>query len=220
MKLKSMWICLLIRRSFALALLATAIGTSIPVAAQTPPQPANPQSPWWQQVPPYLDESEPAAVEPFWGKRLTGYLTAHDGLNLRYSVLLPKGEGPFPVILNYSGYDPGAIGGLAYLHNDTAMSRSLDRTLLEHGYAVMGINARGTGCSEGTFDFLGRNYGLDGADAVEWAAKQPWSSGAVGMANWSWAGMSQVATASERPPHLRAIAPGMVLTDPRLDSWS
>ena len=31
--------------------------------------------------------------------------------------------------------------------------------------------------------------------------------------------MSQVATASERPPHLKAIAPGMALTDPRLDSW-
>jgi putative CocE/NonD family hydrolase len=32
--------------------------------------------------------------------------------------------------------------------------------------------------------------------------------------------MSQVATASQRPPHLKAIAPGMVLTDPRLDSWA
>jgi len=199
--------------------LLAAMAACFPAAAQTAGQAGSPPS-WWQQVPPYLDESEPVAVEPFWGKRLTGYLTAHDGLNLRYSVLLPKGAGPFSVILNYSGYDPGAIGGLAYLHNDTAMARSLDRTLLEHGYAVMGINARGTGCSEGTFDFLGRNYGLDGADAVEWAAKQPWSSGAIGMANWSWAGMSQVATASERPPHLRAIAPGMVLTDPRLDSWA
>jgi hypothetical protein len=124
------------------------------------------------------------------------------------------------VILNYSGYDPGAIGGATYLRNDSAMSTSLDRTLLEHGYAVMGVNARGTGCSEGGFDFLARSYGTDGADAVEWAAAQPWATGAIGMANWSWAGMSQVATASERPPHLKAIAPGMVLTDPRLDSWA
>lgn len=175
---------------------------------------------WWQQLPPYLDLSEPTAIPPFWVKRLTGYLTTKGGVHLRYSVLLPKTDGPFPVVINYSGYDPGAIGGSAYLHNNTTMSRSLDQTLLEHGFAVMGVNARGTGCSDGSFDFLGPSYGKDGADAVEWAAKQPWSSGAVGMANWSWAGMSQVATASQRPPHLKAIAPGMVLTDPRLDSWA
>ncbi|MFO1401979.1 MAG: CocE/NonD family hydrolase [Steroidobacteraceae bacterium] len=63
-------------------------------------------------------------------------------------------------------------------------------------------------------------YGRDGAAAVEWAAGQPWSNGAVGMANWSWAGMSQIATAMNRPPHLRAIAPGMPLTDPRGDNWA
>ena len=99
------------------------------------------------------------------------------------------------------------------------MSASLDRSLLERGYAVLGVNARGTGCSEGAFDFLGPAYGKDGADIVEWAAVQSWSNGAIGMANWSWAGMSQVATAGERPAHLKAIAPGMALTDPRLDSW-
>jgi putative CocE/NonD family hydrolase len=171
-------------------------------------------------LPPVASYAPPAVSHaPFWGKRLTGYLTVRDGTVLRYSVLLPKGKGPFPTIVNYSGYDPGAIGGRAYLAGDTAMSVNLDRTLVEHGYAVFGVNARGTGCSEGVFDFLGRDYGRDGHDAVEFIAAQPWSTGAVGMANWSWAGMSQIATASERPPHLKAIAPGMVLGDARLDSW-
>lgn len=158
--------------------------------------------------------------QPFWGKRVTGYLTTHDGVRLRYSALLPAGQGRFPVIVNYSGYDPGAIGGAAYLQDDTAMSVSLDRTLVEQGYAVVGVNARGTACSEGVFDFLGPDYGRDGRDAIEFIAAQSWSNGNVGMANWSWAGMSQIATASERPPHLKAIAPGMVLGDARLDSWA
>lgn len=171
-------------------------------------------------VPAYFGIAEPQEIRKSWARRLTGYVEARDGTRLRYSVLLPKGKGPFPVILNYSGYDPGAIGGPAYLHNDTAMSTSLDRTLLEHGYAVMGVNARGTGCSEGKFEFLTRSYGQDGADVIEWAARQTWSNGSIGMANWSWAGMSQLATASERPPHLKAIAPGMALTDPRSDSWA
>ena len=159
-------------------------------------------------------------MKPYWARRVTGYLTTADGTKLRYSALLPKSSGRFPVIINYSGYDPGAIGGLAYRRGDSAMSPNLDRTLLEHGYAVMGVNARGTGCSEGEFDFLGPKYAEDGRDAVEFAASQPWSNGTVGMANWSWAGMSQIATASDRPPHLKAIAPGMVLGDPRLDSWA
>lgn len=163
-------------------------------------------------------QAEPAAA--YWAQRLTGYLTTVDGVKLRYSVLLPQKAGRFPVIINYSGYDPGAIGGTAYRRGDSAMAPNLDRTLLQHGYAVMGVNARGTGCSEGEFDFLGPKYGEDGRDAVEFAAAQPWSNGSVGMANWSWAGMSQIATAANRPPHLKAIAPGMVLGDPRLDSWS
>jgi hypothetical protein len=170
-------------------------------------------------VPAFFGRETPEAIHQVWYQRLTGYLKSRDGIALRYSVLLPKGAGPFPVIINYSGYDPGAVGGFSYQHNNTAMSNAVDASLLEHGFAILGVNARGTGCSEGVFDFLGRSYGEDGADAVEWAAKQPWSSGSIGMANWSWAGMSQVATASERPAHLKAIAPGMALTDPRLDSW-
>ena len=58
--------------------------------------------------PPPADRS----FQAFWGKRITGYLTAADGTQLRYSVLLPKGNGPFPVLIRYSGYDSGSIGGL------------------------------------------------------------------------------------------------------------
>jgi uncharacterized protein len=171
-------------------------------------------------VPPEFSRETPEAIQGRWDRRLTGYVRARDGVELRYSVLLPKGRGPFPVIINYSGYDPGAIGGYSYQHNNTAMSNALDASLLERGYAVLGVNARGTGCSEGVFDFLGPRYGMDGADVVEWVSRQSWSNGLIGMANWSWAGMSQIATASEQPAHLKAIAPGMALTDPRLDSWA
>jgi uncharacterized protein len=200
-----------------LFILVSLIG-SVGQSAAAAPRTVDPMFAKWHVTPEYYF-SQPQEIKPHWAKRLEGYLPTRDGTELRYSVLLPAGKGPFPVIINYSGYDPGAIGGLAYLHNDTTFSTSLDQTLLEHGYAVMGLQARGTGCSQGTFDFLGPSYGRDGADAVEWAARQSWSDGDVGMANWSWAGMSQIATASNRPPHLKAIAPGMAMTDPRSDSW-
>jgi putative CocE/NonD family hydrolase len=203
-----------IRRLLVIAALAAMTWQAPAVRAGT----LDPMFAKWH-VAPQFDFSQPQEIKPRWARRLTGYLAAGGGVELRYSVLLPPGKGPFPVIINYSGYDPGAIGGYAYRHDDTAMSTSLDQTLLEHGYAVMGVNAPGTGCSTGKFDFLGASYGRDGAAAVEWAARQSWSDGDVGMANWSWAGMSQVATAEYRPPHLKAIAPGMVMTDPRLGSW-
>jgi putative CocE/NonD family hydrolase len=193
-------------------------GVSPPAASATWAQSTRQAAARWG-VPEVFSREKPNSITPHWVKRLKGYIPVRDGTELRYSLLLPKRRGPFPVIMNYSGYDPGAVGGFSYIHDNTAMSTDIDASLLEHGYAVLGVNARGTGCSEGVFDFLGPTYGTDGADVVEWIAQQPWSNGAVGMANWSWAGMSQVATASERPPHLKAIAPGMALTDPRLDSW-
>lgn len=167
-----------------------------------------------------VDSSDPDAPhEPFWARRETGYLKTADGTLLRYSVLLPAQQGRFPVALIYSGYDTGEIGGAAYLHNDVTFSMDLDTKLVRAGYAVMGVNARATGCSEGApFSVLGPKYGEDGRDAVEFAATQPWSNGHVGMYGWSWGGMSQIATAPHRPPHLQAIAPGMVLGDQRLDN--
>jgi len=171
------------------------------------------------QTPPGEVPESDAPQKQFWARRETGYLPAADGTLLRYSVLLPAKTGRFPVALSYSGYDTGSIGGAAYLKNDVTFSFDLDRELVAKGYAVMGVNARATGCSEGApFDFLGVKYGEDGRDAVEFAAKQPWSNGNVGMYGWSWAGMSQLATASDQPPHLKAIVPGMVLGDLRLDN--
>lgn len=153
-----------------------------------------------------------------WAERITGYFPARDGTQLHYSVLLPKATGRFPVVMNYSGYDPGSIGGAAYQQGDTAMYEPIDTALLKAGYAVLGVNMRGSGCSGGgAWQLFSKKWGQDGYDAVEWAARQRWSDGNIGMDNWSYAGLSQVLTAMTRPPHLKAIAPGMAVTDPWRD---
>jgi putative CocE/NonD family hydrolase len=153
-----------------------------------------------------------------WSSRQWGYLRTPDGAaDLRYSVLFPPGPGPFPVVIQYSGYDSGTIGGSAYQAGDTWLSEDVDLSLVQAGYAVMGLSMRGTGCSSGTFDLFGHGWGTDGAMAVEWAAAQPWSTGRVGMYDWSYAGLSQLCVASQRPKGLAAIAPGMVVTDPLRD---
>ncbi len=157
--------------------------------------------------------SSPAAAATPWSRRLWGYIPVSGGAALRYSVLLPSATGRFPVALQYSGYDSGTIGGSAYLQGNTWLSEDVDLSLLEAGYAVMGLSMRGTGCSSGTFDLFGSGWGTDGAEAVEWAAAQPWCTGRVAMYDWSYAGLSQLFVAAERPNGLVAIAPGMVAVD-------
>src|SRR5579885_2244857 len=139
-------------KRYSLFILAGALAWSTGQSVDASPGSVDPMFAKWH-VPGADYVFQPQELKPHWAKRLEGYLPARDGTELRYSVLLPAGKGPFPVIINYSGYDPGAIGGLAYLHNDTTFSTSLDQTLLDHGFAVMGLQARGTGCSQGTFDF-------------------------------------------------------------------
>ena len=189
--------------------LATAFVTSL--AAHGQDAPLDPDTGLSVSRPFDFPAQGPAA--PFWAKRLTGYFTTADGVRLRYSVLLPKASGRSPVILSINGYDAGSIGGTAYLQYRTSMSLELDKRLVEAGYAVMGVNAAGSGCSEGPLEYTRPQLGRHGAEAVEFAASQAWSDARVGMVNWSYGGSSQLATAQNRPPHLRAIVPGMVLTD-------
>src|SRR6476661_4191010 len=70
-------------------------------------------------------------MKPFWAKRLTGYLKTRDGEELHYSVLLPPGSGPFPTLVVYSGYSPGAIGGAAYLAGNVNYPRDIEEQLLD-----------------------------------------------------------------------------------------
>ena len=57
----------------------------------------------------------------------------------------------------------------------------------------------------------------DGYDAVEWAAAQPWSSGAVAMWGISYGAFTAIQVAKLRPPHLRAIVPCMGTDDRYVD---
>jgi putative CocE/NonD family hydrolase len=135
-----------------------------------------------------------------------GYLSARDGTKLRYDVMRPDGPGPFPVLVNYEGYAAGSNA------SDNGVSIYKDR-LLQRGYAIVGVSVRGTGCSEGVFDPFAPTMGRDGADAVEWAARQPWSNGRVGMIGISFGAITQLLTAAQRPPHLRAITPDSATSD-------
>jgi predicted acyl esterase len=134
-----------------------------------------------------------------------GYLTTRDGTSLSVNIKLPgpAEAGPYPTVVEYSGYTPS--------NPSEAGFSDLFTTL---GYAYVGVNMRGTGCSGGSFRYFEYSQSLDGYDLVEAIAAQPWVQGnRVGMVGISYSGISQLFVAETQPPSLAAITPLSVLDD-------
>ncbi len=154
------------------------------------------------------------------------YLEMRDGVTLAATVRLPPGkdidDGPFPTVIEYSGYEIAAPGDLLAAFGGgapdplapsgaTAVGSVVTPVL---GFATVSLQIRGTGCSGGDFDLFGLPTVHDGYDAVEAVAAQPWvKGGKVGMVGISYSGISQLFVAGTRPPSLAAIAPMSVLAD-------
>jgi len=137
----------------------------------------------------------------------TGYLTIAHGIELAYDLTLPAASGRFPVALEYNDYTAGA-------DNSAEVAGSDAGRLLAAGFAVLGVNMPGSGCSGGVNNVTDVNeWGRAGAQAVEWATAQTWSTGHVGMFGSSQTGISQRGVASFRPKGLDAITPFHIATD-------
>lgn len=123
-----------------------------------------------------------------------------DGVRLAGNLFLPEEPGRYPGILSFTPYVKDGYGGQAHEPHH--------RHFASRGYAVMQVDFRGTGASEGTnphpFDVQERE---DGYDIVEWMAAQPWCTGSVGVWGISYGGITSLSIASTQPPHLRAIIP-------------
>ncbi|MGH0033221.1 MAG: CocE/NonD family hydrolase [Myxococcota bacterium] len=76
----------------------------------------------------------------------------------------------------------------------------LARLLAEQGHSVVVVGCRGLHGSEGRFEPFVAD-GADGAEAVEWVAKQPWCAGPLALAGLGYAGHAAWATlaAARRP---------------------
>ncbi|MSP91842.1 MAG: CocE/NonD family hydrolase [Myxococcales bacterium] len=155
----------------------------------------------------------------------TGYLKTRDGTTLAYFATLPgpADAGPYPTIVNYSGYDP-ARPGKALVSGDQASlcdvlpvlcnapSDASAMVAAVAGYATVSVNIRGTGCSGGAYDYFEELQLLDGYDVIETVAAQPWvAHHKVGMTGLSYPGITQLFVARMRPPGLAAITPLSVI---------
>ena len=162
-----------------------------------------------------VTESDPATVTDFDGPAPDqsfydgqtlgngfGYITTRDGTTLSANVSLPSGDGPFPTVVEYSGYDPSNPA-------NTTMARLFNAL----GFAYVGVNVRGTGCSGGAFMTFEPIQSVDGYDVIETIAAQSWVAGKVGMVGISYPGIEQLYVARTAPPHLAAITPLSVIDD-------
>lgn len=136
------------------------------------------------------------------------YLQTRDGTLLSAMVRLPgpADKGPYPTVVEYSGYDPSNPAG-----SSTAPSTQIANAL---GYATVGVNIRGTACSGGSFQMWEDAQATDGYDVVEAVAAQPWAKNhKVGLVGLSYPGNAALYAAATQPPSLAAIAVGGTYDD-------
>jgi predicted acyl esterase len=127
---------------------------------------------------------------PARSNKIEQMVAMRDGVKLATTVYLPDGTGPWPVVLIRTPYGKStqAIG------NEKWTAR---------GFALAVQDCRGTFQSEGEYRPFMTDH-LDGFDTVEWAARQTWSDGKIGMYGASAMGITSNLAAMMNPPHLVA----------------
>lgn len=123
-------------------------------------------------------------------KPLEQMVPMRDGVKLATSIFLPQGKGPWPTVLVRTPYgkELQSTGNTLWTNRD---------------FALVIQDCRGTFKSEGDYRPFMTDH-VDGYDTIEWIAKQPWSSGKVGMYGASAMGIAANMASMMHPPHLVA----------------
>ncbi|UCH93582.1 MAG: CocE/NonD family hydrolase [Candidatus Aminicenantes bacterium] len=117
-----------------------------------------------------------------------------DGTNLSANIFKPaEMKEPLPAIFTFTPYvaDEGQQRGTFFAQN---------------GYVYVHVDVRGRGNSQGKFLPIEKD-GPDGAQVVQWLAKQPWCNGKVAMRGGSYRGMVQWQILKNFPAALKTIVP-------------
>jgi predicted acyl esterase len=145
------------------------------------------------------------------------FVPVRDGVKICVDVFRPDGRGKYPALVAMSPFNkdiqsdriwPAAsrsrrIRGVA----DASVEAGPIDFFVRRGYVYVIGAVRGTGKSGGAYNHLGSKEAADACDVVEWAAKQPWCNGNVGMAGIGYFATHHAQAALMEPPHLKCIAP-------------
>ncbi len=128
------------------------------------------------------------------------WITMPDGCRLAARIWMPEDAArtPVPAILEY----------IPYRKRDFTRGRDepMHRYFAGHGYAVLRVDVRGSGDSDGILvDEYVQQEQDDAVEVIRWIAAQPWCNGAVGMMGKSWGGFNSLQVAALQPAALKAI---------------
>lgn len=154
------------------------------------------------------------------------YLTMRDGVKIAVQLVLPKdlpADQKIPAIMNMTRYWRAQQGGAPNLF------------FPGHGYAMVFVDARGTGASYGVWKApYSPDEVKDYGEVASWIAAQPWSNGNVGAIGNSYTGNTALWLASTMNPAVKAVIPrhyefdlydetpypGGLLTDWMVKTWN
>jgi uncharacterized protein len=149
-----------------------------------------------------------------------------DGQFVSCNVFRPNQDGAFPPIVVFTPYGKDSDVAVDFRrywdfvlrdHPEVVREGSTGKYLtwevpdpqrwVPAGYAIVVVDARGTGKSPGFYEMMAPLQTREYYDAVEWAGIQPWSNGKVGLLGVSYLAIKQWQVAALQPPHLAAMIP-------------
>ena len=150
------------------------------------------------------------------------YVTAADGCRLAVDVILPDGDPSkrWPTVLILTPYVRRfelTAGSNVEPSPNTWKYRDM---FVPRGYALVVVDARGTGASFGTRDsFRSPRERGDYKDIADWIVAQKWSDGRIGATGISYLGAACDFLASTGHPAVKAIAPLFAVWDTWADNY-
>jgi uncharacterized protein len=175
-----------------------------------------------------------SAITPLLGERKTALgssrntalaITMRDGTPIAVDVWLPSTIKPnerIPTLIKTTRYwratRPGPVGRLM-MHFGVGMSAiEPDVEFFNaHGYAIILVDARGTGASSGVRRVeWSPEEAADSTQILDWIVRQPWSNGRVGAFGTSYDANTAEMLAGQGHPALRAV----VSISSDFDAWA
>ena len=123
------------------------------------------------------------------------FVNTEDGISLAVVIKRPKSDEKFPVLMTYTPYRVSTgLGGVDLLE------------FSKYGYVTVIFDVRGTGDSSGISDSVySDGERSDGLFMIDWASKQSWSDGKVGLWGISYGAIISLQMAAKAPAALKAI---------------
>jgi predicted acyl esterase len=138
------------------------------------------------------------------------YLTMRDGVDIAIDVWLPadlQGSETIPTVIRTTRYWRAA-GDVDLAENPALNTPPDDLRFHQAGYAVVLVDARGSGASAGERPILwSADEVADMGEVVDWIVAQPWSNGRVGGYGVSYDGNTAELLTVTNHPAVRAVAP-------------